>query len=200
MSGLDGILKTINEKSEEKAKSVLASYSKKAQKGSEIILQRAENECKSALESAEKEGDTIRVQAYSSAKSISSLRILELKYELISQVIEEAKKRLMSMSDDEYFSLMYRWIQSSIEDKCGEIQFNLRDNSRLPNGFIEKINSRGKGNLTLSKIPADIQGGFILRYEKISENCSLQALIEEKYDEITDSVARIFFQRGDTIE
>ena len=49
------------------------------------------------------------------------------------------------------------------------------------------------GSLTVSRTPADIENGFVLRYGGIDENCSLRALFEEKRETLQDIVNKILW-------
>ena len=53
---------------------------------------------------------------------------------------------------------------------------------------------KNNGSIQLSKVPADIEDGFILSYGLISENCSFRAIIEAEKEDIRDTAARILFR------
>ena len=78
----------------------------------------------------------------------------------------------------------------------GVICFNEKDLKRMPQGFaaeIQKAAEAKKGTLTLSSEPKEMDGGFILVYGGIEENCTLKALLDAKKDQLQDKVSEILF-------
>ena len=198
MTGLDKILETITAQGEEKINKLLFDADSKAQKISEQISAEAQKEYDETVNAAEKRKTRNIENAYSSAKSISSRQVLALKSEIIDEAADSAVEKIISMSDKDYFALMYRLVSSHLHSGEGVIVFNKRDKARLPEDFIEKANSLKEGaSLEVSDTCADINGGFILIYGEIEENCSLDALRNEKRDEIRDEAARILFGKGE---
>ena len=49
------------------------------------------------------------------------------------------------------------------------------------------------GALVLSEETRDINGGFILIYGGIEENCSFQAMFNSRKDELSDKVHEVLF-------
>ena len=49
------------------------------------------------------------------------------------------------------------------------------------------------GDLKVSENTVDIPSGFILSYGEIEENCSIDALINEKRDVLEDKLNSLFF-------
>lgn len=198
MTGLDRILETITSQGEDKIDKLLFEADSKAQRISEQILSEAQKEYNETLEAAEKRKTRNTENARSSAKSISSRQILALKSEIIDEAADSAVEKIISMSDKDYFALMYRLVSSHLHSGKGVIVFNKRDKDRMPEDFLKKANSLKEGaSLEVSDTCADINGGFILIYGEIEENCSLDALRNEKRDEIRDEAARILFGKGE---
>ena len=60
---------------------------------------------------------------------------------------------------------------------------------RMPNDFMEKVNeslSEKNASVILAQRPYDIKSGCVIAYGEIEENCTFDALIEEKKDKIKD--------------
>ena len=71
-----------------------------------------------------------------------------------------------------------------------------KDLERMPAGFREEIKSLAQkkgGVLEISGETRNIDGGFILIYGGIEENCSIDAMFAEKRDELLDQVRKILF-------
>ena len=66
----------------------------------------------------------------------------------------------------------------------------------MPANFREEIKglAQKKGDtLEISGEARNIDGGFILVYGGIEENCSIDAMFAEKRDELLDQVRKILF-------
>lgn len=59
--------------------------------------------------------------------------------------------------------------------------------------FHDELQSRANGRLTLARQPARIDGGFILLYGDIEENCSFEALFSGAHEQLQDEVQRLLF-------
>lgn len=199
MTGLDRILETVDRNGEEKIKKLIAESDSEIKRiADELSIYRHQMQDKMIAE-AEKEAKLNIENAQNSAKLKSSKQILELKSALIGEAIERAVKKIISMNDEDYFSLMYELISDRLQSADGIIVFNIRDKGRLPKDFIKKINAvRPNCHIKLSDVTAGISGGFILVYGDIEENCSLEILKDEKRDSIRDETARILFKKGES--
>ena len=66
----------------------------------------------------------------------------------------------------------------------------------MPEGFsgrIRTIAAAKGGSLTLSDEPLEADGGFLLVYGGIEENCTLKAVFSAKREELSDQVNRMLF-------
>lgn len=66
----------------------------------------------------------------------------------------------------------------------------------MPKGFeqeIQKAAAEKGGVLELSREARDIDGGFILVYGGIEENCTIKALFDAQRDELSDKVHGLLF-------
>ena len=93
-------------------------------------------------------------------------------------------------------------IQMCIRDRQkgeGKILFSKTDTERLPKDFadtlaaaLEKSGKEG-AKLTVSGETRDIDGGFVLTYGGIEENCSFDALFDSAHEMLQDKVQEILF-------
>ena len=66
----------------------------------------------------------------------------------------------------------------------------------MPEGFtgrIKTIAAAKGGTLTLSKEAREMDGGFVLIYGGIEENCTIKAVFRAKKEELSDRINRLLF-------
>ena len=182
-----------------------------ADKSVAAIIDKANAEASGILAGAEKEAAeavakinhdvSVRLSASkSTAESAAALRkrrlILEEKQKLIGEVIEEAKNLIYALPDDVYFEKILKLAEKNVNPAEGTIIFNAKDLSRLPADFETKLNvvavAKG-GKLTVSKEPRPIDGGFVLLYEGIDQNCSITSLFETHIESVQDKIQKLLF-------
>jgi len=196
MSGLDKMKSRIFEEAEQSAAELLDQAKKEAEK---IV--------KEAVGKAGAEAETIRVRAAADAKEYAKRvessadmnrkqALLAAKQEVIRTVLDAAYSRVMEMDDTAYFEMLQKMLDKYVLAQDGEICFSKRDLNRMPKEFAEKIDAAAKGKggkLTISKETRKIDGGFILVYGGIEENCTIKAVFEAKREELADEVKKLLF-------
>lgn len=182
-----------------------------ADKSVAAIIDKANAEASDILAGAEKEAAeavakinhdvSVRLSASkSTAESAAALRkrrlILEEKQKLIGEVIEEAKNLIYALPDNVYFEKILKLAEKNVNPAEGTIIFNAKDLSRLPADFETKLNAvavaKG-GRLTVSKETRPIDGGFVLLYEGIDQNCSITSLFETHIESVQDKIQKLLF-------
>lgn len=196
MAGLEKITNQIMEEANNSAKAKL----EEAEKNAAIILKDAEREALKASEAADvKSAADVRNYEERVKSSLDLKRrtaLLQTKQEIIADVIEKAYQAFCSREAAEYFETVKNMISKFALPQDGEIYFSEKDLSRLPSGFadeVAKIASLKGGSLKISGETRQMEGGFVLAYGGIEENCSFRALFDSKRDELQDQVQKILF-------
>ncbi len=176
-----------------------------AQIASKTILTQGEEDVKNLLETAEnslqdeklrqdekkkRDIEQIESRGQSAAKLMQRKMLLEAKQKMIGETIEAAKASLSQMPENEYFDIIYGLAQKNVLAKAGEIVFSKNDLARVPAGFEEKLN---KLSLSISKETKEINGGFLLLYGDIEENCSFDAIFLAAKESLQDEVRDYLF-------
>ena len=194
MTGLEKIIEQIRADSDEicnKTKSeaeasaaqIIAQAQAEAEKVRETERERTAQQCANIAERAESGAELERRRARLSAKQ-----------ELIAEMLANAKKAILELDDEEYFSVLYKMLKKFSSDEQGEIAFNARDLKRLPRDFVDKAKKELALSLELSKTPVDIDGGFLLLYGGIEENCSFSAIFSGESERLSDLASKILFE------
>ncbi len=198
MTGLDKIIKHIEdeaaltarneiEKAKERAEEILKEAVLEADKKCSEIYEESQNEIKLSLSRSE------------SAAALSEKKlILNAKQEIIADVIKKAQAALTSLPDEEYIVKVRNMIRKYALNQKGHILFSASDLTRLPKDFessiITALADKSDAGLSVSGLTADIDGGFILDYGDIQVNCSFEALISAARETLQDKVREILFQ------
>lgn len=192
MTGLDKILEQIKADGDKEALTlkqeckaqvleILAQAEVDGKQQAALILAKSESECKG-----------IEERAKSSSQLKISNAILSAKQEVIGKTISNAIQSIKTLPEKEYFDLITKMIKKNHNGKACEIRFSKKDLDRMPADFKKSLKDLDKA-LALSDVPADIDGGFILVYGMIEENCSFDAIFSDLSEQLTDEAAAVLF-------
>ena len=197
MAGLDKILGEIRAESEAIVKDILG----KAESEANAIKAEAEHTASEAAARAQRESTHRLSDQMSRTQSAAALlkrqMLLETKQELIGNTLAMAKEKLLGLPDKDYFDMIVKIVKKAALKGDGQMLFNEKDLKRLPSGFESMIKSacEGKGGtLTVSKETRDIDGGCVLVYEGIEQNCSISSLFDTNGEALQDKIQELLFQ------
>lgn len=121
-----------------------------------------------------------------------SKMMLAAKRRLIEDVYSGALDKMKALPKDEYLALCTSLLGEAAKTKEEEVVVGA-DEKYIDEAWIAAYNAAHGTKLALSAEKADIAGGFILRRDKISVNCSWEMLLkvsQEKQE--SDVVKRLF--------
>ncbi len=190
MTGLDKILSEIENESREAALDIIAKANAEAERIFEEKRKESEKEIKAIKESTAKKEEDIMRRAKSTAEREARNGLLKKKQELIQEVIDEAKTRLLALPDEKYFEILEKLLDKFAHNTPGEILMSERDLARQSAAFSAAVKERG---LVFSSEKLPHTGGFVLRYGEIEERCTFDAIIEAERDRLCDEAAKILF-------
>lgn len=174
----------------------------KAEEEAGAVLRETEERLSRLREEAKEREALVKKELETRARSSASLKkrqlILAAKQDMIREQIEKAHQTLLAMEPEEYFSLIEQMVRRFALPKEGEICFSQRDLKRLPDRFekrLEQAAAERGGSLKIGREPASLDGGFLLDYDGIEENCSFQALLAAKRDECSDQIQKLLFEK-----
>jgi len=196
MTGLEKIVEQILEEANTQSDMILEDAQKKADQ----IIEDAKVEADKIKAGSVEKASHVKSDGMARAKSSADLKkrqtVLKAKQEIINEVIGKAYNGMIDMEVDRYFHMMERMIGNAVQPKSGQISFSAKDMERLPAGFAKRVSEIAKahgGELTLADKASDIDGGFILIYGGIEENCSLSAMFHAQKEEMADKLNSLLF-------
>ncbi len=199
MNGLDNIIAKINADCKAECDGILF----KAKEDAKVILDKAGDEAElirqGILDGALRENEK-EIELFSSRTQLESKKnLLALKIELVNGIIETALVKIKNLPDEEYFKVIKSLILKNAKKGAGTLCFSSRDLSRLPSGFEAEVNNAlaNGASVKISSEPARIDGGFLLVYDDIDQNCSFEALLSSSVDDIKDKLFEMLFKRTD---
>ena len=196
MTGLEKIVEQILEEANTQSDMILEDAQKKADQ----IIEDAKVEADKIKAGSAEKVSHVKADGMARAQSSADLKkrqpVLKAKQEIINEVIGKAYNGMIDMEVDRYFHMMERMIGNAVQPKSGQISFSAKDMERLPAGFAKRVSEIAKahgGDLTLADKASDIDGGFILIYGGIEENCSLAAMFHAQKEEMADKLNSLLF-------
>lgn len=197
MAGLDNITKAILSEADSTCAKHKSEYKQKADE----MLNAAKKENEEALAKAKQKTDRNYENAILKAESGAALKqrqaILKAKQTAIESLVEKAYESVCCMDDSKYFDMIQKMLDKYMENgKDGSISFSKKDLERMPQEFEEKIAQAAAAKssiMKLNKEPVLIDGGFLLEYGGIEQNCSIRAILNSKKEIIADKVNQLLF-------
>ncbi len=200
MSGLEKILNEIHSDAERESREIL----EKAQAEEKDILARAEKEAAEVKAAAQEKGKQLLASQRERSQSAAALRVrqrmLREKQALVQETIALAEKQLLERPAAEYFGNLLSLLKEAVQSGNGILYLSERDLKRLPEGFsgqMAAVAAAKGGSLTLASEPRKINGGFILEYGGIEENCSYAAMFTAERERLEDIISAQLFAESE---
>ena len=190
MSGLDKILEYITQEANAEADKIISSAQEEAAAIVSSEKKKADDQAAVIMKQAESDAAAQATRIESAAQMKEKRILLQAKQDKIDEVFALAKEQLLGLDDEKYFEMIQRMIRKYASGESGQIKFSQRDLDRIPAALKEQLEDTG---LQVSSEPADIDGGFILSYGDIEENCSIDVLISESREVLQDKISGMLF-------
>lgn len=196
MSGLDKMKARILEEAQNTAREIIDKAKTDADTAVQAARESTEAEAVKILERARRDAADYGMRVDSSMDMQRKQAILAAKQEVIGGVLEAAYDAVMNLDDAKYFEMLEKLLEKHALPEAGVICFSAKDLGRMPAGFpdkIKKIAASKGGSLTVSEKPEKMDGGFLLVYGGIEENCTISAVFASRKEEMSDQVNRLLF-------
>lgn len=196
MAGLEKILQKIEADATGSCEQILAEA--KAESDRIFAAARIEGEGlrKEFIEKSIKEDQNALRLAHSQVESDRKKALLVTKTGIVNETIDRALQKLKSLPVDEYFSLMMDLVKQYSLPGEGTLRFAKKDLERLPKDFEmnlnKALNDQSK-TIVVSPEAIAIDGGVVIQYKDIEQNCTLNSLFDVNLDAIKDRLYEQLF-------
>lgn len=198
MTGLDKILKQIEEDAGTAVAEVISKAKKEAEEIVTVAKEEGKKKCLEINNKSELEVKACLSRAESAALLQEKKSILRAKQTIINEIIDKAQRELLNLPEAQYFQNILNMVKKYALPEAGSILFSKGDEARLPAQFQtslkETLSSKAGASLEISKETRKIDGGFVLIYGEIEENCSFDALFSSAKDILQDKVCALLFE------
>lgn len=179
----------------------------------ENIISKAQAEAQAILDDAQSEAERIKQETIASIKKKCNTNIelseskaeheykkaiLATKIGIINEIIDESLNRMKNLPDSDYFNIITMLIKRYAQNGCGVLRFSKKDLDRLTQGYEESLNKMLEGSgksFVISGDPINIDGGVVIVYNDIEQNCTFDSLLNASLDEIKDELFEEIFMR-----
>lgn len=193
MKGLSNILTQIENETAEKVNEVIGAANEQANKIKAESKAKAEKEAKAIISAAEVKAKDMLSRSESANELKIKRAILTKKQELINETIDKAMESIINLPDDKYFDMIIKLVKKYAHSESGgEILMSERDKKRMPKDF--ELNIKENYGIEVSEKTINSDGGFILSYGDIEENCTFKAVFESKREEILTLINNLLFE------
>jgi V/A-type H+-transporting ATPase subunit E len=192
MTGIDKILNAIEAEAKQNAQAVLTQAGQEAEKI--LAAAKAEADVKRAeiVSKSDMDVKAVLSRAESAAALQEKKLLLDAKQQMINNVIMNARNSLTGLPDQSYVDILLKMVKKHAHNKPGRIVFSAEDKKRLTSDFSnllkEALSGKDGASLTISEETAKINGGFLLLYGDIEENCSFDALFAAAKEDLQDKI------------
>lgn len=168
------------------AKAIIDEANKEADERINTAKAKAEKETAKLMAIAEEDAKKASSKEISSAQMTAKKMILAAKQEVISEVIKEAKEKLLTLSATEYKVIIIGMLERANVDKKSEVILSQKDKD----AFGQELSQRG---YKVSDEVREIEGGFIVKNGDIEYNYSFESIISVEKEDIEQLTAQILF-------
>lgn len=195
MTGLEKILAEIRDEALAEAEATRV----QARAEAERLLAEARAAGEAAAAKANADADDTVAEIMRSRDSAKELQrrqnTLATKQALLGETLDAALQSLYALPETEYFALLVKLAAQAAQPGQGEMLLNQQDQKRLPAGFEKNLAAALPAGATLvvSQKTRPIDGGFVLSYGGVEENCSFAAMFDARRDEFSDKIRDTLF-------
>lgn len=190
MTGLENILSQIENESKLRAESII----NEAKTASESIIAEAKKKAEGIIcdfkQKAEGASNEVINRAQAADEIEGKRAELRKKQELINKAVDAAKADIKAMNAEDYFEFMGKIFKKYALEKPGKLLISQSDILSMTDSFKRIL---ADWSIEAQAVEMPERGGFVIVYGSIEINCTIDALFDEKSEEISDALNKFLF-------
>lgn len=196
--GLMRLQRRILDDAEKEASRIKDAAQAKAEEILKEASAKAEVRYSEIMSAAQKERETRKQRLITLARLDGRRMLLAAKDQALQDVFAEAMNAMVSSYRQRYRDFLRELLAATATYDVQEVIFNERDRSELASGLVSEVQDllkrQGRNvRIDVSQETRPIRGGFLLRSGNIEINCSIEAIFQNKRDELIPEVAGVLF-------
>ncbi|NPV79381.1 MAG: hypothetical protein HPY52_03750 [Firmicutes bacterium] len=196
--GLMRLQRRILDDAEKEASRIKDAAQAKAEEILKEASAKAEVRYSEIMSAAQKERETRKQRLITLARLDGRRMLLAAKDQALQDVFAEAMNAMVSSYRQRYRDFLRELLAATATYDVQEVIFNERDRSELASGLVSEVQDllkrQGRNvRIDVSQETRPIRGGFLLRSGNIEINCSVEAIFQNKRDELIPEVAGVLF-------
>lgn len=162
----------------------------------DAVLTEANEKAQALLRSEEERGLSEKEKVISRRKSVADIDcrkvILQEKQDLIGQCFEEVTQAITDMEEASYIKLLVA-LGKATGQKEGTLLFNAKEKAAIGQKVAETLSKETGGVFTVAEEERPVRGGYLLRTGNVYINNTIEALVEERKDDLGSEIAAMLF-------
>ena len=198
MNGIENLIGKINEKAEASCEERLAGVRHQADEIRREYRTRGEAAAQQILDKANAQAALDVQRAGGNDTLERSKRILAAKHAMLNAAFERARSKLTNQDQAGRLNFDVKILPKADAAGDEEVILNRRDHDEMGEAVVEAFNrclaSAGlPAKMTLSDECREIDGGFVLKRDRIETDCSISSVLAQMRNELTDDVVKVLF-------
>ena len=196
--GLMRLQRRILDDAEKEASRIKDAAQAKAEEILKEASAKAEARYSEIMSAAQKERETRKQRLITLARLDGRRMLLAAKDQALQDVFAEAMNAMVSSYRQRYRDFLRELLAATATYDVQEVIFNERDRNELASSLVREVQDllkrQGRNvRINVSQETRPIGGGFLLRSGNIEINCSIEAIFQNKRDELIPEVAGVLF-------
>ena len=198
MNGIENLIGKINEKADASCEERLAGVRRQADEIRREYRTRGEDAAQQILDKANAQATLAVQRADGNDKLERSKRILAAKHAMLNAAFERARSKFINQDQTGRLNFDVKILLKADAVGDEEVILNRRDHDEMGEAVVVAFNrcltSIGlPAKMTLSDECREIDGGFVLKRERIETDCSISSVLAQMRNELTDDVVKVLF-------
>lgn len=193
MNGIENIIARIEADAQKACEDIRSESARQAEAIGADYRAQAEQAAAEVLERGRQQAQLQEERLVNAARLEQKKELLAAKQALVEEAFLRAQAQLAALPEQQRIDLLARLAASASVTGREQLIFSDADRASIGAQVVEKANRLCSSALTLAEETRRMAGGVILKDARIETNCSFEALLHQKREQLTAQVAETLF-------